>query len=145
VDPHEAARRWVSGYSAAWRGRDANLVASLYADDTVYRSHPFRDPLHGRGGVLEYSRWAFSSEQDVEFWFGEPVAAGDAAAVEYWAIILDQRGTISTLAGTVMLRFDESGRVAEHRDYWALEEGRRLPYDGWSGGDASIRPPQSAS
>ena len=133
MDAHEAVRHWIARYSAAWKGHDADAVSRLYADDAVYRSHPFRDAVHGHNGVLEYTRWAFSSQQDVDFWFGEPFTAGDRAAVEYWAVILDQHGKISTLAGTVVLRFAADGRVAEHRDYWALEEGRRTPYDSWVG------------
>ena len=132
MDAHEAARRWITGYSAAWKAHDADAVARLYADDAVYRSQPFRDPLHGSSGVLDYSRWAFSSEQDVDFWFGEPVADGNRAAVEYWAVILQRDGAISTLSGTVLLRFAADGRVAEHRDCWTVEQGRRSPYDGWA-------------
>ena len=131
VDTHDAARRWVAGYGAAWKARDPDAVARLYAEDAIYRSHPFRDPLHGTGGVLEYARWAFSSEEDVDFWFGEPVADGDRASIEYWAVILQRDGAISTLAGTVILRFGGDGRVAEHRDYWVLQDGRHAPYDGW--------------
>jgi len=132
VDAGAAVRAWIKGYSAAWKARDADAVAAMYAEQAVYRSLPFRDPLHGRAGVLDYTRWAFSSEEDADFWFGEPVSEGDRAAVEYWAVILARGGAISTLAGTVLLRFDEDGRVLEHRDYWALEEGRKTPYDGWS-------------
>jgi ketosteroid isomerase-like protein len=132
VDAHDAARAWVAGYSAAWKAQDADSVAALYAEDAVYRSHPFREPLTGRKGVLDYTRWAFGSEQDVDFWFGEPIAEGDRAVVEYWALILQRGGAISTLAGSVVLRFTEGRRVREHRDSWALEDGRRPPYDGWS-------------
>jgi hypothetical protein len=74
----------------------------------------------------------FSSEEDVDFWFGEPITGGDRAAVEYWAVILEQGGHISTLAGTVVLCFADDGLVVEHRDYWTLEEGRRPPYGGWA-------------
>jgi ketosteroid isomerase-like protein len=132
MDPLEAARHWIARYSAAWKGRDAEAISRLYAENAVYRSHPFRDALHGHSGVLDYTRWAFSSEKDVDFWFGEPIAAADRAAVEYWAVILDQHGKISTLAGTVVLRFAADGLVTEHRDCWVLEEGRRAPYDGWA-------------
>ena len=126
MDAHEAVRNWIERYSAAWKGHDADAVSKLYTDDAVSRSHPFRDALNGHAGVFE-------SEADVDLWFGEPIAAGDGASVEYWAVILDQHGKISTLAGTVVLRFATDGRVAEHRDYWALDEGRRAPYDGWHG------------
>ena len=67
---------------------------------------------------------AFAEEDAVECWFGEPVVSGDRAAVEYRALLTYQ-GREQTLAGTTLLRFAADGRVAEHRDYWAMEEGRR--------------------
>ena len=105
-------------------------MAALYTDDAVYRSHPFRDPHCGTPGVREYALAAFAEEEAVEFWFGEPVAAGNRAAVEYWAILLSG-GKEHTLAGTTVLRFADDGRCEEHRDYWSLEEGRREPPAGW--------------
>jgi hypothetical protein len=30
-----------------------------------------------------------------------------------------------------MLRFDDEGLVAEARDYWHVEPGRRAPFPGW--------------
>ncbi len=59
-----------------------------------------------------------------EVWFGEPIVRGDRAAVEYWAIVQYESGE-HTLAGTTLLRFDDDGLVIEHRDYWAIEPGRR--------------------
>jgi hypothetical protein len=49
------------------------------------------------------------------------VVDGDRAAVEYWAIITSTSGDAETIAGVSLLRFDEDGRVAEHRDVWASE------------------------
>jgi ketosteroid isomerase-like protein len=133
VDPETAARAWVEGWSAAWPARDAEAVAPLYTDDAVYRSHPFREPHLGRAGVIDYARTAFEQEDAVEFWFGEPVAAGKRAAVEYWAI-LESDGRELTLAGTTVIRFAPDGRCEEHRDYWSIEEGRRRPPEGWGNG-----------
>jgi hypothetical protein len=39
--------------------------------------------------------------------------------------VLRSEGREHTLAGTTLLRFDADGLVVEHRDYWALEDGRR--------------------
>jgi hypothetical protein len=30
-----------------------------------------------------------------------------------------------------VIRFGADGRVVEHRDYWAMEDGRREPPPGW--------------
>jgi ketosteroid isomerase-like protein len=130
VDADDAARAWIAGWSRAWPARDAEAVADLYTADAVYRSHPFREPHLGRDGVIEYARTAFEDEDAVDFWFGEPVAAGDRAAVEYWAI-LESDGQELTLAGTTIIRFAADGRCEEHRDYWSLEKGRRPPPQGW--------------
>jgi uncharacterized protein (TIGR02246 family) len=132
VDAEAAARAWIDGWRRAWPARDAEAVAALYAPDAVYLSHPFREPHLGAAGVLEYARTAFAEEDLVEVTFGNPVAAGDRAAVAYWAI-LTAGGKELTLAGITMLRFAADGRVADHRECWSTEEGRREPPPGWGG------------
>ena len=63
--------------------------------------------------------------------FGEPVEEGDRATVEWWANLVSNDGTEQVIAGCSMLRFDDEGLVAEARDYWHMEPGRRDPPDGW--------------
>ena len=72
----------------------------------------------------------FAVESDVECLFGEPVASGDRAAVEWWGSWVEGGKTL-TLAGTSVLRFDENGLVVDQRDYWNEVEGREEPYAGW--------------
>ena len=126
MDPESAAKAWVEAWTAGWLEHDADRIVALYADDAVFVSAPFREPLHGPEGVREYVDWAFSEEDAVEAWFGEPVAAGDRAAVEYRAVITYQ-GREQTLAGTALIRFAADGRVVEQRDYWHMEDGRLDP------------------
>ena len=127
-----AARRWVDTWSRGWAASDPDIVASAYAEEAVFRSHPFREPHLGRAGAREYARQAFADEETVEFRFGEPAAGDDRAAVEYWAILRSE-GVEHTLFGIALLRFGADGLVAEHRDYWAMQEGRREPPPGWGG------------
>lgn len=124
------ARRWAEAYQRAWAALDAEAAAALYAEDAVDYSAPFRPPNVGREGVLAYTRQAFGSEEEQEVWFGEPFEAGDRAAVEWWATMLED-GRQVTLAGCTMLRFRPDGLVAESRNYWHMEDGRRLPPKGW--------------
>ena len=98
----------------------------MYADGAIYSSHPFREPDTAR----DYARRAFGEEELVQAWFGDPVASGDRAAVEYWAVLTEQEREL-TLAGAAFLRFAPDGRVTEHRDYWDMQEGRRDPPAGW--------------
>jgi ketosteroid isomerase-like protein len=126
TDVAAAARRWADEWAAGWREHDSARIASLYADDAVFRSAPFRDPEDPR----RYADWAFADEDAVECRFGEPVVAGNRALVEYWAVITSG-GNDETLFGIALLRFGPDGRVVEQRDYWHMEPGRRKPFDEW--------------
>ena len=125
MDARAAASAWVDGWSRAWPAGDAELVASLYVEGAVFRSHPFREPQT----ALAYARWAFAEEDEqlVECRFGEPVVEPPRAAVEYWALLRRRGGGEATLAGIAVIRFRDDGRVVEQRDYWDLAEGRRPP------------------
>jgi ketosteroid isomerase-like protein len=116
-----AARRWKDTWARAWPAKDVEAIAELYAPEADFRSHPFREPEDAR----EYVRRVFAEEEsEAECRFSEPLVDGDRAAVEYRAVLVYE-GTEATLAGTTLLRFRADGLVVEHRDYWALEQGRR--------------------
>lgn len=127
----DAARRWRDTWLRAWPAQDVDAVRSLYGDDAVFRSHPFRDPHHGAEGAGEYASWAFASEEaPAECHFADPIVDGDRATCEYWAVVRSE-GREQTIAGVAVIRFDAAGLVASQRDYWAVEDGRRDLPDGW--------------
>lgn len=119
-DARTAARRWADTWARAWPTKDVAAIAALYAPDADFRSHPFREPEDARA----YVRRVFAEEEGkAECRFGEPLVDADRAAVEYRAVLV-YGGKETTLAGTTLLRFRPDGLVVEHRDYWALEQGR---------------------
>ncbi len=122
-----AARRWIETWQSAWPAEDVDQIASVYAEGTIYSSHPFRDPETARA----YVERAFGEEELVQSWFGEPVVSGDRAAVEYWAVLRAAQGEELTIAGCAFLRFDADGRVVSHRDYWDQVDRAREPPYGW--------------
>lgn len=131
MDADNGARRWIEAWRRAWPAKDPEPLAAVYAADAVFRSQPFRELHLGRAGVLEYARWAFADQERlVGCWFGEPVAAAARAAVEYWAILVEN-GEQVTIGGVALLRFDTDGLVQAQRDYWSLEPGAREPPAGW--------------
>jgi hypothetical protein len=89
-----------------------------------------RDPEPG--AALGYASRQFGLESSIECRFGAPIAAGDRAAVEWWASWIED-GAEVTLAGATVLRFDPEGRVLEHVDYWVEAEGRIAPFTAWGG------------
>jgi len=127
MDADAAARRWIDAWSRCWRALDADLLLPVYAPDAVFRSHPFRDPQN----PIEYARRALGEEEgEPEVWMGEPVVAGDRAAIEWWAAVIEN-GKQITLAGTSNLRFGADGRVVEQHDYFGQADGRVPPWEGW--------------
>jgi hypothetical protein len=98
-----------------------DALDALYAEGAVFYSHPFR----ARQAPRDYVAWAFEDQAEAECRFGEPVVAGDRAAVDWWAVVTARDGSVETLAGMSLLRFDGEGLVVEQRDAWAVEPGRR--------------------
>src|SRR3954468_13025237 len=123
MDAAAAVRAYIDGWTNGWQEADAEAIGALYAEDAVYRSHPFREP---EKSARDYALRAFSDEELVECRFGDPVVEGDRASVEYWAI-LSATGDEETLAGIALLRFGEDGLVVEQRDYWSMQPGRIPP------------------
>lgn len=122
-----AAERWANAYHAAWLAGDGEAAAELYAEDCVFRSHPFRDLEDARA----YMRRVIPEAEVPEVWFGAPVEAGDTAAIEYWALLVEPDGKESTIAGLHRVRFGADGLVVDARDYWHLEPGHRRPPGEW--------------
>jgi hypothetical protein len=131
VEAEAAARAWIDAWTRAWRALDADLLAPVYTRETVHRSHPFREP----GNPLDYARSALAEEEgEPEVWMGDPIVAGDRAAIEWWAVVIENDKEVS-LAGTSIVRFNSEGRVVEQSDYWGGADGRTPPWEGWA--DAS--------
>ena len=116
-----AARRWAETWSRGWPAADLESIAALYATEALFYSHPFRDPEPPR----DYVERVFAAQAEAECRFGEPVVSSDRAAVDWWGVITDRDGSVETIAGTSLLRFDDDGLVVEQRDVWAGEPGRR--------------------
>ena len=117
-------RRWAEGYRVAWKARNPDAAAALYAEDCVFRSAPFREPEP----PIDYTRRVFPEVTAEDVRIGEPVEERDRVAVEWWATLVTSNGR--EIAGCSMLRFNENGLVVEARDYWHLEPGRREPSPG---------------
>jgi hypothetical protein len=120
MDIDTAARRWADVWQRAWPAADLDPIAALYAVGALFYSHPFR----AAEPPADYIARVFGEQAEAECRFGEPVAAGDRAAVDWWGVITDRDGGVETIAGTSLLRFDSDGKVIEQRDVWAAAPGR---------------------
>ncbi len=130
MDTKDAAQRWADAWQRGWEAGDAETIVALYAGDAVYSSEPFRVPYRGQDGVRAYVSGAFAEEADVRAWFGQPIATGGRAAVQWWASLVEE-GKGVTLAGTSILTFDSDGLVVGQWDSWNTIDERREPPEGW--------------
>jgi ketosteroid isomerase-like protein len=124
METRAAARRWATTWTGAWPAKDVEAIVALQAERGDHWASMFR-PFRGQAGLRQYLGECFAEEtRPAEVWFAEPQVDGNVAAVEYWAVIFikDQPMTIS---GCTVLQFDESGLVAEARDYSHSREGRQ--------------------
>jgi hypothetical protein len=124
------AQNWAEVWQRAWQARDTDSIVALYHPDCVFSTQPFRTPYRGTAGVRAYVQQAFDEERGPRVWVGEPVVDGRRAAIEWWAVLEENRRDI-TLAGTSVLRFDADGLVVEQRDTWNQADGRAEPPAGW--------------
>ncbi|MEV0597004.1 nuclear transport factor 2 family protein [Nonomuraea cavernae] len=122
MNPRTAAQRFADTWQHGWTHHDVDSILTLYADDAVHTSMPFRPPHRGRGAIADYIRWSFTNETDPRIIFATPIVDGDQAAIEFHAHTIDN-GAPVTLAGCVFARFNPDGLAVQTRDYWHTTDG----------------------
>ncbi len=124
------ASEWVAAYGKAWNERDADLAASIFAEQSAYYDHLLQPPHVGREGVAEYWRTVTASQSEVNCLMGEPIVMGNRFAVEFWTR-MKADGADATVAGCMLMRLDGEGLCEELREYWFFEMGTHVPPEIW--------------
>jgi hypothetical protein len=127
---HDEVAKWAEAYRVAWEQASSDGAAALFTEDATYRDNIYEEPHRGHGGIVEYWDGVTSGQSNVTVRMGDPVVAGSRANVEFWAT-MDAEGSPITLAGCLLLDFDDSGRCNALREYWQVAEGTHQPPDGW--------------
>lgn len=112
MDTREAAQRWADVWERGWPEHDTDAIGALYAENTYWLQHPFREP------EADYLARVFAEEASATCEFGTPIVDGDRAVVEWSAETKLTDGGSEELFGVSLLRFDQDGLVVEHRDIW---------------------------
>jgi ketosteroid isomerase-like protein len=122
--------RWLEAYVAAWKSYDPDQIGALFADDVVYRYHPYDAPVHGRDAVVE--SWLGESDNVAASTRDEPgtydasyravAADGDVAvAVGSSSYSSKPGGPVERVFDNCfVLRFDSAGRCSEYTE-WFVE------------------------
>lgn len=126
----EDVRDWSEAYRVAWETADSAAAASLFSENGTYRSNIYEEPHRGRAGVEAYWISVTSVQSEVTVRMGEPVVEDNRADVEFWTTMAIE-GNPVTLAGCLLLTFDEEGLCVALREYWNLSDGTHLAPAGW--------------
>jgi hypothetical protein len=127
---HVGVDAWLERYRSAWEEGDSDAAATLFTEDAVYRSSPFREPHLGQDGIRAYWEHATGSQSETRVRIGTPITQDNRTAVEWWATMRDD-GAAITLPGILFLRFAPDGRCEELREAWNVAEAAVEPYAGW--------------
>lgn len=127
---HEDVKNWAEAYRVAWEQADSEAVADLFTDDATYRDKIFEEPNQGRQGVIDYWTRVTGPQSNATVLMGEPLISGNRADIEFWTTMAFD-GAPTTLAGCLLLDFDDNGKCTALREYWHLGEGTQQPPPGW--------------
>ena len=123
-------RWWLEAYRRAWEEKDTDAAAALFADKATYRSNIFEEPFQGNDGVRRYWQDVTRSQEDVRVRMGNPFGDGHRVAAEFWTT-MSVDGAESTLAGCLLLEFDDDGLCVALREYWHFQPGLLDPPAVW--------------
>lgn len=117
-----AVAAWLDRYVAAWRSYDPDDIRALFAQDAVYRYHPWdegADAVAGREAIVAnwleepdapgswtatYTPWAIDGDRAVALGESRYLATDDAAEAVFHNVFL--------------LRFDADGMCTEFTDVY---------------------------
>ncbi len=114
---------------AALTADSVRQAGQFYAPDAQFRD-PFND-VRGVAAIEAVFAHMFVNTQEPRFLIGERIVQGEQAFVT-WRFVFRLRGAPYEICGGSHLRFNQTGLVVLHRDYWDAAEEllQKLPLVG---------------
>jgi uncharacterized protein (TIGR02246 family) len=112
----EQVQAWLDAYVAAWRSNDAATIGELFAEDAVYRYHPYDEPERGRDAIV--ADWLEEPDEpgSWEARYAPLMVEGDRAVATGETRYADGQ----TFSNAFVLAFDGDGRCREFTE-WYME------------------------
>jgi len=115
--------RWLAGYVEAWRSYDPEAIGRLFAEDALYRYHPWDEPApsHVRGRDAIVASW-LEDEDASGSWSAEYrpwLVHGDRAVAVGTSRYIAADGSVeSEYSNVFFLVFDHDGRCREFSEIY---------------------------
>lgn len=106
----------------AFNSRDADLIASFFAEDGVFATargpHPYGERYIGRAAIKEFIAKRFQSIPEMRWEHIYRYVAGNRA-VSYWVVRgKSASGEELNLNGCDLYTFDDNGKIAYKDTFW---------------------------
>lgn len=115
---HDEVQGWLTSYVDAWHTYDRAAIVDLFADDALYRYHPYDEPVIGNGAIAELD------DRDApgtwEATYRPFVIEGDNAVATGTTLYRDSSGSPTRqFDNCFTLVFDAGGRCSEFTEWFA--------------------------
>jgi len=118
-----AFKAWLEAYGHAWRDRNPQAAADLFAEDGSYQVTPFVAPMRGRSAILEYWSKVAQTERDIQFGYEVLAVTPEVGIARWWAsFIRVPPGLQTKLDGIFLITLDGDGRCRLLREWWHKEQ-----------------------
>ena len=118
-----AFKSWLEGYGQAWRERNAQAAADLYAEDGTYQVTPFVEPMRGRPAIFDYWAHVAETQRDIQFGYKVLAVTSEAGIARWWAsFVIIPQGLQTKLDGIFLISLDGDGRCRWLREWWHKEQ-----------------------
>ncbi len=128
--PHPTDSEFARAYSDAWTN-DSDRLLEFFTPDGAYTDVAMSTTYHGKDGILRFHRWMLKFAPDSEIEFYDAVAADGLTYLEWtWrgsvtgplrlptGALVDATGNTFSSTGIAACRYDDSGTLTSHRDFW---------------------------
>jgi uncharacterized protein (TIGR02246 family) len=114
---------WLQAYGRAWKDRDPQAAANLFAEDGSYQVTPFLAPMRGRSAILDYWFHLAETERDIHFEYEVLAVTQENGIARWWAtfVIVPQK-LHTKLDGIFVISLDADGRCTSLREWWHKEQ-----------------------
>jgi ketosteroid isomerase-like protein len=115
----ERLTAWVEGYVRAWNSNDPGDIGSLFSEDAVYRTEPYRPGIRGREAIV--ADWLERKDEPGEttFTWQPLVVTPDVAVVQGETSYRTPPRRYSNLW---VIRLDAAGACTEFTEWWMQHE-----------------------
>ena len=119
---------WLEAYGRAWRERNPQAAAELYAETGTYQVTPFLEPMRGRRAILDYWSNVARTQENIQFGFEVLAVTPDFGIARWWAsfVIIPSETHANPLHtkldGIFLISLDSAGLCTSLREWWHKDQ-----------------------